>query len=50
MFAMSRFSTRLLKTGAALIAAASLAGCVVYPAYPHPAYYHPYYRPYGYYR
>lgn len=40
---MSRVSTRLLKAGAALIAASALTGCVVYPAYPHPVYYHPYY-------
>lgn len=47
---MSRLSTRLLKTGATLIAVSTLAGCVVYPAYPHPAYYHPYYYHPGYYR
>ncbi|MGK9166466.1 hypothetical protein KXR53_09230 [Inquilinus limosus] len=48
---MSRLSARLLKTGAALIAASALAGCVVYPTYPHPVYYarpavvyHPYYH------
>jgi|GEM_PF-2952513 len=46
MFAMSRLSTRLLTIGAALIAASTLAGCVVYPAYSRPVYYHPYYHPY----